>query len=146
MLLTSPAFILATYLIGQGLMTDPVDNDEWPLYVSFMPDSSDVKTDCGTLYDIPGTKDGRLMAGEVIQHFGFQLKIRSSDYNTGWAKAEAIATNLDSVNNNVETVEGEDYQICNVSRVEPIVALGTEAGTKQRRLFTINFLVTVKKI
>ena len=144
MLLTTPALILATYIRAQGLMSIPADDDDWPLYVSYMPDSSGVKTNSGAIYDASGKKDGRLMAGTVIQHYGVQIKIRSSVYTTGWAKLEAIATNLYTIDNAEVTVSGEDYQICNVSRIEPIISLGNEEGTKERQLFKSDFLMTVK--
>ena len=99
MLLTSPAYILASYIRGQGLMTDPDDSAGvvWPLYISLMPDNVDVETNCGIVYSTSGIKDGRLMSGEVIQHYGIQLRIRCDDYNIGWAKAESVANNLDSI-------------------------------------------------
>jgi len=147
MLLTSPATILATYIIEQALMSNPVEEADWPLYISYMPDSSDVKTNCGAIYDVPGLKNGRLMSGTVIQHYGVQLKLRSDDYITGWAKMESIVTNLDTIHNvEVEITSGENYQISNVTRVEPIAPLGIEKGTKGRRLFVNDFLVTVKEI
>ncbi len=145
MLLTAPALILATYIRAQGLMATPAAGATWPLYVSRMPDTSDTPTNCGVLYDVAGVKDGRIMSGgEVIQHFGIRLRIRCSAHITGWVKAEAIANNLDSVQNEALAVGGNNYQISNVSRVGLIVALGNEPGTKERALFECNFLVTIK--
>ncbi len=147
-LLTSPAYILASYIIEQaiGSMTDPVDDNDWPLYVSRMPDGSDIKTNCGTLYDTSGLKDGRLAEGTVIQHYGLQLRIRSDTHLVGWAKAEAIAIALDGVSNEVLAVGSYNYQIYNIRRMGPVISLGMEIGTKARRLFTVNFLVTLKRI
>ena len=132
MLLSSPALILAEYIKGQGLMSNPVANTTWPLYIPRMPDGVGVKTNIGCIYDAPGKKDGRLMIGTVIQHFGLQILIRCRTHNDGWLKMETIATNLDMAHNVEITVDGEDYQIQNISSVEPVVALGTEEGTKIR--------------
>ena len=146
-LLTSPAFILASYIIEQtiGSMTDPADSSDWPLYVSFMPDSSGVKTDAGALYDTSGIKDGRLMEGQVIQHYGIQLSIRSNTHVAGWAKAEAIASALDAVLNDSVIIDSVEYQIINITR-SLVISLGAEPGTKERRMFTVNFVVTMKRI
>jgi len=147
-LLTSPAYILASYIIAEdiGAMTDPADDDDWPLYVSSMPDSRDIKTNCGAIYDSPGLKNGRLMEGPVIEHYGIQLKIRSDNHDDGWAKAEAIAVALDGIANDTITIGIVEYQIHNVKRMSPVISLGIEKGTKDRRLFTVNFLVTMKRI
>ena len=145
MLLSPPAEILAEYIKNEGLMSAPADNTAWPLYVSYLSDSG-IKNNAGAIYDTPGLKDGRLMSGTVIQHYGLRLKIRCTVYNTGWAKIEAIATNLDSVKNKAIVVGGEKYVVANVSRVEPVVHLGAEDGTKKRQLFISDFLVTMKII
>ena len=143
MLLISPANILAEYIRSEGLMSDPDDDTTWPLYVSYMSDSN-VKNNAGAIYDSPGIKDGRLMSGTVIQHYGFRVKIRCTTYSTGWAKIEEIATNLDTVKNKALSVGGENYVINNVSRVEPVVPLGAEDGTKERQLFISDFLTTIR--
>ncbi len=146
MLLSTPASILAAYIKGQGLMSNPAANMTWPLYISRMPDGVGVKTNVGCIYNAPGKKDGRLMIGLVIQHYGLQVLIRCRTHNDGWLKMEAMATNLDTVHNVEITVDGEDYQIQNISRVEPIVSLGTEEGTKKRQLFEGRFLATIKRL
>lgn len=142
MLLTSPASILAAYIIAQGLVTNPSANSNWPLYVSYVPDSP---TNAGAIFNTSGLKDGRYMIGTVIQHFGIRIEIRSRNYNTGWAKLEAIATDLDTVQNEIVVIDSKTYLIQNVSRVEPMIPEGTEAGTKKRQLFTHNFRITVQK-
>lgn len=145
-LLTSPAYIITEYLRSQGIVSDPTDDTTWPSYVSYMPDASVVKTDVAVIYNTSGLKDGRIMDGEVIQHYGIQVKVRSNNHNKGWAKAEAIALSLDAVLNSDITVSSNEYRIYNIQRTTPVVALGTEEGTVKRQLFVINFLVTLKII
>lgn len=146
-LLTSPAFVLVSYIIEQmiGDMTDPVDDSDWPLYVSYTSDTSDVKTDLGVMYDTTPVKDGRFMEGPVQQHYGIQLKIRSKDHIVGITKAEEISSVLDAVVNETITVGVYEYQIYNISR-GTVISLGSEPNTKNRRLFTVNFLVSMKRI
>ena len=144
MLLIPPASILAAYIRDQGLMSDPADSTTWPLYVSYLPDETE--NDAGSINNIQGVKDGRIMEGSVIQHYGLELIIRSTVHNTGWAKMEAIATNLDSVHRISITVSGENYEIQNIKRDGIIETLGSESGTKKRQLFRSIFLMTVKKV
>ena len=88
MLSTSPAFIISSYLIDEAaLMTLPSADGVWPLYVSSMPD---MKKDCGAIYDTAGVGDGRLMIGNVVEHQGIQIKVRSVDYQDGWEKINEI--------------------------------------------------------
>ncbi len=139
--------ILRAYIISTlSLMTLPSDRGSWPLYVANMPDGNDIETNCGCVYDTPGVLDGKLSSGEVIQHPGIQLRIRSNDYETGYAKTEAIALALDDVSWDTITVSGTTYLLQSVSRTSPVVPLGSERGTKRRFLFTANFLITLKKL
>ncbi len=145
-LLISPAVILAAYMINQAVMSDPDDATVWPLYISRMPDIVGMENNTGAIYDTLGLKDGRLMIGPVIQHYGIQIKIRSITHNVGWAKAEEISLDLDTILNKEVSIDDEDYVINNVKRFGNIIPLGTEEGTKGRLLFTVNFLVTLRRI
>jgi len=139
--------ILAYYIINTlSLMTLPSDEGSWPLYISSMPDGEDVKVDCGSIYDTAGVLDGKLSNGKVVQHPGIQLRIRSDDYEQGYAKIEEIALALDDVCWDTVEVGGVTYLLENISRSTPIVPLGSERGYQRRFLFTVNFLITLKKI
>ena len=149
----SPASIMALYLIEvESIMSQPSDRGEagwdWPLYVSSMPD---IKDDCGAIYDVPGLSDGRLMIGQVIEHQGVQIKIRSEDYQTGWEKINEIAAILDAIHNDEITIGTSSvdeiiYRIQSLTRSSEIGYLGLEPGTSRRNLFTVNYIVTIKKI
>jgi len=147
-LLNSPARILMLYITGElGLMSDPSDYADWPLYVGFLPDAPDAKTNAGCVYNTVGTQDERLMSGPVPQHFGVQLRIRSTDHNTGWRKIEEVANALDAVINATLATAGEEYEIQNLSRMSPILDLGLEVGARERRfVFTVNYTMTVREL
>lgn len=143
-LLNPPSVILAQYIRAEGLMSDPADDTEWPLYISYKPD---IKTKQGTIEDDAGAKHGRYMEdGFVVQHYGITLRIRSRVYNTGWAKMEAILTNLDTIAAKAITVNSVDYIIQNVSRTEPFGSPGAEDGTKKRRMFVSNLLTAIRRV
>jgi hypothetical protein len=143
----SPSSIIAAYLIDEiSKMTWPTDKSSWPLYISHMPDGDEVETDCGAIYDTSGILDGRLMSGLVPQHPGIQIKIRSRDYEEGYAKIEDVASALDAISYYSITIAAGEYEIQNVSRTTAVVFIGLEPGTKRRYLFTVNFLLTIKKL
>ena len=143
-LLLTTAAVIADYIINDAAkMTSPNVSGDWPLYISSMPDGNDVPDNCGAIYDTTDLKDGRQMNGPVIRHYGIQLRIRSTDYQTGWIKIEDISSDLDILSSEY-TVSSIVYTIQNVSRTSPIVALGMEPGTTRRFHFTMNYLVTIK--
>ncbi len=57
-----------------------------------------------------------------------------------------IASALDAVYNAILTVGSYDYQIYNIKRMGPVIPLGTELGTEGILLFTVNFLMTLKRV
>lgn len=144
----SPASIMAAYIIEQldVDMTDPSDKSNWPLYISHMPDGSNVKTDCGAIYDTAGIQEQRSMTGEWSEHPGIQIRIRSRSYEDGYVKIEDIANALDAIAWVDFEIGDLEYRIFNVSRTSPIASLGTEPGTRRRFNFTINFLLTIKEL
>lgn len=141
----TPAAILREYLILQGLVTLPSVAGNWPMYVSSMPDGDNVDDNAGAAYNTTPIKDGRLMAGAVIQHYGVQIKIRAVDETTGWNKCSAIAAEFDRVHNASVVHNGTTYLLENISQTTGINSLGTEPGTKRRELFTMNYIVTLKQ-
>ena len=143
---TSPANIIANYIISTlATMTDPSDgSDDWPLYTSHLPDKTDVETNCGAIFDTTGVNDIRQMNGAVPQHPGIQLRVRSKDYNTGYAKIENVANALDEVANASLEINALEFEIQNVSRTSGIISLGTDE--KRRFHFTINFILTLREL
>lgn len=142
----SPASVLASYIVGTGKMSVPSSGDAWPLYISSLPDGDNVKDNAGAIYDTTPLKDGRLMDGPIIQHYGVQLTVRSADYDDGWDKISDIAAMMDGVVNEMVTRTSVDYLLQNVTRAG-INALGLESGTTKRRyIFTVNFLLTLSEV
>lgn len=140
----SPASVLATYITGQTIMTAPSAGEDWPLFISNLLDTPN---NLGIIYDTTPSKDGRYMgSGEVFQHYGIEILIRSVDYETGWVKCNEIAGNLDSVTNTLVSKDDIVYKIHNVSRMGGVNSLGIEEGTKRRNMFSMNFMVSITKI
>jgi len=147
----SPAYIIAQYLIGQSLLSDPTGSGSWPVFVGNLPDSNLVKDNAASCMDTSPVKDGRIMSnGETIFHYGVQILLRAKAYNTGYAKCETLMSALEAVDGAQETIDSKTYQIENVSPSTGIVVLGQEAqevnSSKRRELFSMNFIVTLKEI
>lgn len=142
-LLHSPADILRWLLVQLGLGTDPGNAGSWPVYCSSEPHAPD---NCITTYDTEQRGDGRSqISGEMFQHYGVQIRIRSVDHPTGYVKANALANALDqSVYQEVVTVSGTRYLIHAVSRSSAVLPLGKEVPASKRSLFTINLLVSLR--
>ncbi len=146
--MASPASVIAEYIITTlELMTRPTLNNDWPLYTSLLPDGKNVKTNAGVIYDIAGVSDSRQMNGLIPEHPGIQLRIRSRDYETGFAKIEAMASALDDLVTVATVIVGDEtYEIYNVSRQINIIPSDEVKGTTRRYLFTLDFIVTIKKL
>lgn len=139
----TPAAIIAHYLTGLALMSVPNSGLEWPLYISHSPD---ILGEFGTIYNISPRKDGRYMGdGEVLQHYGVTIQIKSENEDSGWDKCNSLAGQLDAVHNIEVILEGTTYIMRNISRVGGISSLGNETGTKRRRIFEMNFLTDISK-
>lgn len=144
----SPAAIIANYLATLAMVTNPSEAEDWPVYISYMPDGGNVKDDCCAVYDTAGILDGKRMDGIVNEHQGIQVKIRSKDYQTGWQKINDIARTLDVVESlSVEVIDSEkNYTVHNISRKGCIFPLGLEVEGKRRYLFTVNFAVSISEV
>jgi len=140
----SPASIIAQYIVATlNYMSNPDDATDWPLFVSHLP--FDIIS-CGCIYDTAGVQDGRISSsGEVIEHPGIQLTIRSKEYEMGREKAEQVALALDAVFNEIVSIDDIDYTVQNIKRMSDVISLGIEPGTQRNHLFTVNFLVTINK-
>ena len=87
-----------------------------------------------------------MRAGEVIRHPGLQLRIRSLTEDEGYNKIEEVSLELDSIEIDTIVINSKSYEIQNMRKTTEIIPLGLERGTNRRYLFTVNYLVTLKKV
>jgi len=140
----TPAYIIKSYLVGEGLLTDPADSGDWPVYTGVLPDSPEVVDDIVACMDTSGVKDGRSMkTGVTLFHQGVQILLRSEDYNDGYAKVQTLADALAEIQNAEEVISGTTYEINNVTQTTDVIVLSQEEGSKRRGFFSVNFLVTI---
>lgn len=132
----SPGAVIVSYLVAQGVFADS-QATPWPLFLGSEPDAG--VDDVGTVFDTSGIKDGRLMEdGTIIHHYGIQVRVRSRDYEDGWDKLKQACDQLAAAYN----VTVGTWTVHNVSIQGSPMSIGVD-GTKRRRLFVANFLVTL---
>jgi hypothetical protein len=133
------------YLVLDGVGTDPDDGDDWPVHVGREADSPD---DCLTCYDTTGTDDGRSMpTGEAMQHRGVQVRVRATDYRTGYSKARDVRAALEEAHQETVTPPGdaETYLIHCYARIGDVLPLGREPHSS-RYVFTVNAVTPVRRV
>jgi len=143
----SPGDVVRYLLIqlGQGVYPSPTGRgDVWPVYKdkeAAQPDNLIKVTDTA------GQDDGRTMPdGEPVAHFGFQVMVRAVDNPTGWAKANEIRTALAGVTRLVVAVDDQRYLVQAVVKIGQVLPLGEEVPVSKRNLFTLNALLSYRKL
>ncbi len=139
----SPSQVIQQLLVDLGVGTLPSADGSWPISASQERDKPDAVI---TVYDTAGVPDGRTMIDGVMQeHYGFQVRIRSTTHATGYTKASEIQNVIDSsVQNTSVTVSSSVYAVASITRTGSIIALGKEPSSK-RSLFTINAVVAIRQ-
>lgn len=145
MLQHPPSQILQTYLVLKGgVGTFPSQNSGtpfWPMYVSSMPAEND---NAIALYDTSGPLEAKNVSGKTTNHFGIQVRVRTSpeNYGDGWKKVYQVARILDSIFRVPVNVEGVDYVIQSAILSSPPIPIGEEEE-RRRQLFTVNARLTI---
>lgn len=142
-LTSSPALVLAQYLVNEGTANPPGGNDVvWPVYVSHTPNKPD---DLIGIYLTPGVVGGRWMrTGRKVAFPGVMIRVRAFDDAAGYDKANQIAELLDSTVGRPEvTMEsGEVIRIDNLSRSSSVSYAGLDEEGR-RIYYTVNARLTL---
>jgi hypothetical protein len=140
----SPADVVRRLLIDMSLGTLPSSSGSWPVFATMEPTTPD---NAITVYDTTSTKDGRLqVSGQMQEHYGIQIRIRSANPVDGYVKASAIAVAVDeTAYQNSVSISSSVYLVHALSRTGGVLALGKEVPDSKRNIFTINVLVDLRK-
>ena len=141
-----PSSVMAQYLISTLEIfnaTNPAA--DWSLYQAFLPDSDAAKDDIAAIFDTTPRTQGKHMGGALDQRYGVEFLIRATDYETGFQKAKTLLDSLQNKSQVSETIGGTTFVIENISSVTGVTALGTEKSSKQRFIFSVNLLATIKE-
>ena len=146
----SAADVLRYWLISQSIVSDPglFPLADWPCYVASEPDGDGIPDEVVTIYDTSGIIHQRSMeTGERVYHDGIQIRVRADTHNNGYSKAKQIASAVDEDCIQQAVVIGtRQYRITAVTLTTNVVALGKEAPTSSRSLFTINGIMNYYEI
>lgn len=142
----SPADILRHLLVdlGYGVYPTAGDLDVWPIHSDQEPNTPDRAI---TVYNTAGRDDGRIhTSGRMIEHHGFQVRIRDTSSNAGFAKAREVAVALDeNIRLNTVTIGSSEYLVYAVSCSSDVLPLPRETPSSQRYVFTVNGTVTIRQ-
>lgn len=141
-LLHPPERILVQLLVDAG-QAAAYTATPWPAFWDAEPDSPD---DCMTITGTLGMVDGiDQVTGRIDEHHGFQLRVRSSRAQDGYAKVMAVRAYMAAnVAYQLVNVLGTQYT---VYAIKPggILPLGKDTPRSKRSLFTVNGLMTVAR-
>jgi uncharacterized protein YggL (DUF469 family) len=102
-----------------------------------------------TVVDVEGVSDGReMIQGSLQDQLGFQVRIRATDQQTAWTKANSIRTFMSEVVNQNKLVlkDGKTFIIWTLSRIGRVIDLTRDMANTERRRMTINATVSMKEI
>ena len=139
----SPADITRRVLIDIGVGGDP-PSTPWPIYATSEPDLPD---NLITVFDVIGSSDGRSMIdGEVLSHFGIQIRVRSTTHQIGWQKADEIQTALaKEIYQRTISIEGNTYYVHCFARIQDVLAIGFDLPNR-RSFFVVNANVSLRQL
>ncbi len=142
-----PSAIIAQYVISTlSLFTAVSAATTWPLYQAFLPDSDAAEDDLAAIFDVVPYTQGKVMNGDLHQRYGIQFLIRSTSYNNGFTKAKILLETLQDTSQINIVIGGITFVIENISSVSGVTSVGTERSSKQRFIFSVDLLVTIKEL
>jgi hypothetical protein len=131
--------------LGLGVLRSAHPTSDWAVYVTLM---ADVPDNAICIHNTAPQLDGRMMStGEVIEHKGFQVMVRATTHEVGFAKIEAIRIAVDeTVYKNTVVVGSHSYGVHSITRRGGILSLGRDVGSSERQLFTLNGIVYLRQL
>ena len=120
--------------IGYFLGDSPQNphNLDWAISVSYEPDNPNLMI---TIYDTGAEMMSKTFSGSQNEGESVQIRIRSLDYSTGYAKIREIRDYLNSKGKTY--ISGENYRYENFVQITGILPL--DKDERKRFLFTVNY-------
>lgn len=140
--MNSPARILRDLLVQEDQATNLRDQKDWPACHASEGDGPDNMV---TVYDASGELQGRLhVTGKVPEHYGIQIRVRSSESEVGYKKMSSLCRWMDQeLYRNEITVDGVAYLVHSATKRTSVLPLGRDVNNSSRFLFTVNYTVTI---
>lgn len=146
-LLTHPVARVVTQLVvdlGYGVDPDLRSPAAWSVYYGGEPPSPD---EVITVRSTEGLDDGTTMVDGVLQSwYGVQVRVRSMDEESGWARIKPLAGVLHALSDQLVNVAGTQYLVSSVVlRGEP-TSLAKADPTSSRSIHVLNALTSIDEI
>ena len=142
-----PAEIIQKVFILTGLGSDPLLDplQAWPVYSPLEPSMPD---NCLTIGDTQGRDSGRTMVdGEMLLHYGIQIRIRAINERVGFRKGEAIRIKImEGIYQMRVTLESSIYLVPCLARPSQVLYIGIDNPNSKRSLFTINVTSAIRAL
>lgn len=139
----SPARVIQQLLVDL-LLGNAYNSSTWPVFSAQEPDLPD---NCITVYDTSGERNGRTNPDSEVQtKHSFQVRVRSTTHDVGFAKANGIAISMDNVYNRTVHIADVNYLVMAIVDRGDVLTLGKGLDPEDRRsLFTINAFVRLRQ-
>lgn len=134
-----PTEVVRQYLISQGLIGDENATD-WASTIGMLPISPDNAISITDTSGILGDKN--IDDGSEDEHFGIQVRVRSTDYDIGYKKLDAIKKKLATVQRVSLVVNSESVKFQSFKLTSGIMFMGYEEKN-QRAAFSLNGTVSI---
>ena len=140
-----PSKVIAQLVLDLGLGTQVETNAEWPVFWGGMADSGTHNNAIGITH-VPGSMFGFSQHNnEGMEHHGFQVLVRATSEEIGYAKAKAILEAFDkTVKRTTVTVGLNTYIVHSMVRSADVNRLGPEPETRRRK-FSLNYTVPMRQ-
>lgn len=138
--------IIAAVLVATGGGADAslTPLGTWPVYYSEEPTDPDSLI---AVADTAPVSGDRTFDGEVHERQGVMIRVRCSDPDLGYAKADALKTLIDALAPNAAYLVGTNrYLIRTVTRTTGVTSVGRTVPLSDRLAWTINALVNLRKL
>lgn len=139
--------VLLQILIDGGQLAD-VDAGPgpytWPGYAEAEADGQDDEV---TITTTTGNDDGRTEDGELQQHYGVQVAVRSGDKRSGYTKAMSLRAWLSETMRAAKpTLDGVTYLVMNGAKIGQVLPLGWDMPATARKMHTFNLTLPIRQL
>lgn len=135
----SPAEIIRQLLLELGYVTLPESSEDWPCYVSSMPQGEGVPNDVVCVTDTAGVQRTRTLNGRNHVAYGIQVRSRSLDYSSAYQRVSQIAEEFESVHRKFIMVGDTVYWIDAIYQSGPAISMGQD----EQRLANCSLNITM---
>lgn len=146
--MSSPAKVIASYLVGRGVGAWPGTASDWYVYYAKEPNDEIDPNNTVTVYDEdPNVEDGRMRGGRNVVHPGINIRVRSMDvdvpgdgYDSGWDKGQEVLDRLSELGFTQVVVAGDatEYEVQCYTVGRELAFLKEEDPLKKRQIFVLN--------